>query len=197
MKIRSFIAVDLPDEVLARLVRFIDRTSKGTKGFSWVTGEKIHLTLRFLGAIEETVLKSVSERLNPVVSAQTPLALQVRGVGFFPSVQRPRIVWAGLEGEIDTLRLLQGKIEAVLEGLEVHPREDREFKAHLTLARVKDFRTATGVARILQSTKEAEFGDFVVNSLFLYKSDLTPKGSRYTKLDEFHLTGDTFNGNQS
>lgn len=192
---RTFIAVDPSPDVLARLNAYVERVSKRTKGFSWADSSKIHLTLRFLGDIEETVRKSVADRLNTVCSKEIPILIKARGVGFFPSARKPRIVWAGLEGDIDRLNRLQAVIERVLEGLEVHPCEERDFKPHLTLARIKDFRIASGVASILQGSQEVEFGEFAVKSVFLYKSDLTPKGSRYTKLNEFHLTGDTFHGN--
>jgi len=189
--IRSFIAVDPSAEVAARLAAFVDRLSKETKGFKWVEAEGIHLTLRFLGEVDEDVLKSVVERLKIASLEGGPLSLRVHGIGFFPSAQRPRVVWAGLEGDVDRLISIQDKVEKALEGLEIHQEEKRGFKPHLTLARVKDPRMATGVARILQSILElpndADFGEFYVKSLVLYKSDLTPMGARYTKLGEFHL----------
>lgn len=187
MGIRSFIAVDPSDEVANRLADFVRRLSKETKGFRWLEPHALHLTLRFLGDVEEKVLKSVDEGLKIVSSETSPIALQVRGVGFFPSVQRPRVVWAGLEGEVEKLSNLQALVEEVLKGFPVHEEEKRPFTPHLTLARAKDPQAAVGVAKILQHGKGADFGEFTVRSLILYKSRLTPQGSEYSKLEEFNF----------
>lgn len=186
-EIRSFIAVDPSTEVSGAISDLIGRLEGETRGFRWVRSEGLHLTLRFLGEVDPSVLDTVGERLEKIAANLPPARLQAKGVGFFPSAERARVVWVGLEGETDRLVSLQSAVEQVLEGLPVHREERRAFTPHLTIARVKDFRTATGVARILQNSQEADFGEFSVESLVLYKSNLTPQGARYTKLKEFKL----------
>lgn len=187
MSIRSFIAVDPSPEVSEHLGSFIQRLSKETKGFKWVDPEAIHLTLRFLGDVEPSTLETLKDRLPQAVSGLAPISLQARGVGFFPNAQRPRVVWAGLEGEVEKLKALQARVAEAVEGFDVKPEEDRDVTPHLTLARVKDPQSAVGVARILQAGRESDFGEFVVSSVILYKSDLTPSGARYTKLETFQF----------
>jgi len=184
---RAFIAVDPSSEVLRRLGDAIRALEKKTRGFRWVRSEGIHLTLRFLGEIDEETLAAVDERLKQLAPSCEPIPLSASGLGFFPGPEKPRIVWAGLAGGEGRLSDLQGRVHQLVEDLPVHPEKDREFTPHLTLARIPNFRAASGVSAILQAASEARFGEFTVDRLFLYKSRLTPEGARYTKLKEYPL----------
>ena len=187
MKVRSFIAVDPSPEVMAKIVEAIRKLEPQTRGFRWVHPEGIHLTLRFLGEVEEEVLETISQRLEQLAQSKEPISLTVSGIGFFPDPSRPRVVWVGLQGELDRLERLQREIHEAVRDLPVHQENERGFAPHLTIARIPDFHRASGIARILEAAKSAEFGDFRVATLILYKSRLTPQGARYTKLKEFKL----------
>jgi 2'-5' RNA ligase len=187
MKIRAFIAVDPSEEVLRRLGLTIKTLERQTKGVRWVRPEGIHLTLRFLGEIEEETVTIVDERLAKLAPSIEPIPLEVSGLGFFPGPERPHIVWAGLKGGVSHLIDLQGRIGEAVSDLPVHEERERGFNPHLTLARIPNFRGASGVSAILQAAPEARFGEFVVDRLFLYKSRLTPEGASYTKLKEYPL----------
>ncbi|HSA59280.1 MAG TPA: RNA 2',3'-cyclic phosphodiesterase [bacterium] len=187
MKIRSFIAADPSEEVLRNLSSTVQSLAKRTVGFRWVRPEAIHLTLRFLGEIEEEMIATIDGRLAQLAGSFEPMSLEAAGLGFFPGPEKPRIVWAGLTGEIDRLADLQRHVQETVEDLSVHQEKDRAFAPHLTLARIPNFRGASGVSAVLKAASEARFGAFTVDRLFLYKSRLTPEGASYTKLKEYPL----------
>ncbi len=189
MKLRTFIAIDPSPEVAARLVEAVDRMRQGSGGIHWMREDQFHLTLRFLGSIEEEVLEQISLRLDTLAGKSAPLALEVRGVGFFPSPDRPRIVWAGIVGETAPLAALYEGVELAVQGLTPVSKEARAFRPHITIGRVHEPHKRYGMQRILSIGEVAEFGRFTAGELLLYKSDLTPKGSRYTKLQSFNLGG--------
>lgn len=187
MKIRTFIAVDPSEEVLRRLADRIRVLEKQTKGFRWVRPEGIHLTLKFLGEIEEETVTAVDDRLGQLTPSFETIPLEASGIGFFPGPDRPHIVWVGLQGEIGRLVALQSQVAKAVQDLPVKPEEARTFTPHLTLARIPNFRAASGVSVVLKTAPEASFGKFIVDRLFLYKSRLTPQGAKYTKLKEYPL----------
>jgi 2'-5' RNA ligase len=145
----------------------------------------VHLTLRFLGEIEEALVETIDGRLAQLAGACEPIALEASGLGFFPDSDKPRIVWAGLSGEVGRLEGLQKRVQEAVADLPVHQEKNRGFMPHLTLARIPNFRGASGVSAVLQAAPEARFGAFTSDRLFLYKSRLTPGGARYTKLKEY------------
>lgn len=189
MKLRTFIAIDPSPEVTGHLVDAIDRMRQGSGGIRWLRGDQFHLTLRFLGSVEEEVLEKISSRLEELGQRSSPLTLLVRGIGFFPSPDRPRIVWAGIDGETEGLRSLYEGVEGVVQGLTPVSKEERNFRPHITIGRVHEPHKRYGMQRILAIGEAVEFGQFIGDQLLLYKSDLTPRGARYTKLQTFKLGG--------
>lgn len=187
MKIRSFIAVDPSPEVTAKIDETIRKLEPQTRGFRWVRPEGIHLTLRFLGEVEEEVLETISQRIEQLARDCEPISLTASGIGFFPDPVRPRVVWVGLQGDLSRLEGLQKEVHEAVRELPVHQEKERGFTPHLTVARIADFHKASGIARILEAAKSAEFGDFRIKTVILYKSNLTPQGAKYTKLKEFKL----------
>jgi 2'-5' RNA ligase len=187
MKLRAFIAVDPSEEIVRKLSAAVKSLEKKTTGFRWVCPEAIHLTLRFLGEIEEELVGTIDGRLAQLAGSFEPISLEAAGLGFFPGPENPRIVWAGLTGQIDRLADLQRGVQDAVEDLPVHREKDRGFTPHLTLARIPNFRASSGVSAVLQAASGADFGTFTVDRLFLYKSRLTPGGARYTKLGEYKL----------
>ncbi len=189
MKLRSFIAIDPSAEVAVRLAEAIDRMRQGSGGIRWMREDQFHLTLRFLGSVEEEGLETIASRLEELSRKFSPLALEVRGIGFFPSPDRPRIVWAGIVGETEPLAALYEGVELAVQGLTPVSKEARVFRPHITIGRVHEPHKRYGMQRILSIGEVAEFGPFTADQLLLYKSDLTPKGARYTKLQTFKLGG--------
>jgi len=187
MTIRAFIAVDPSPEIVRRITEKIRVWEPKTKGFRWVRPEALHLTLRFLGEVDEATLAQVDERLGQLVPTLPSMSLSVEGVGFFPNPEKPRVAWAGLTGDCGPLEELQKKIHEAVSNLSVHPEKDREFSPHLTLARIPNWRGSSGVNELLKASPEWTLGSFSVDRVFLYKSRLTPEGASYSKLKEYFL----------
>jgi 2'-5' RNA ligase len=183
--IRSFLAVDPPREIIDAIGMIQDRLRKNIQGdIRWVRPQGIHLTLKFFGTIAESDVANISRVVEDTTSTIAPFTLGIKRVGAFPDVKRPRVLWLGMDGDVDILIRLQKEVDAELHkyGFE---KEDRPFRPHLTLARIKDPRGLIGLAKIMEKRENYEAGSFSAAGLNLFKSELTPMGAVYTKLAYF------------
>ena len=128
---RLFVALEIPSGVRENLATLLASLRAITKEPRWVRAENLHITLKFLGEVDEDKLDAVRSALGKIRSEQ-PVTLEFRGLGFFPNEKHPRVFWAGIEASAN-LKTLAADIESALEKL--RPRENREFSPHLTLAR--------------------------------------------------------------
>ncbi|HYA03647.1 MAG TPA: RNA 2',3'-cyclic phosphodiesterase [Syntrophobacteria bacterium] len=186
--IRSFIAIELPDEIRQALSQ-VQRHLKGSvTGVRWVQPEGIHLTLKFLGSILAEQVAAIAAAVGEVVRGEPPLALAMSGLGAFPNARRPRVIWVGIVGEVERLGRLQTRLESALEPLGL-AREERPFRPHLTLGRVRDPRRPPDLTRALEEITVSASSPFDVREILVYKSDLRPTGAIYTKLQHLPLAG--------
>ena len=191
-RIRAFIAVELnavAREAVERVT--LDLRAAAGDGVRWVRPEGIHLTLKFLGDIDAGSVPAISGALDRCAAPSQPFTLMLEGVGAFPNLRRPRVVWVGLGGALEPLLELQQSVERELEALG-YARERRAFTPHLTLGRVRDGATQ----QQLRALSEAVAGVSVerdahvpVRELALMKSDLRPSGAVYTRLHATRLGG--------
>ncbi len=182
--IRSFLAIDPPQEIYNEIVKIQERLRKTFQGdIRWVRPEGIHLTLKFFGYIYDSDVANISNVVKDNVMDMKALFLNVSGLGAFPSVNRPRVLWLGIDGDTEAVIRLQTKIDTALEGYGFK-KEDRPFKPHLTLARIKEPKGLIGLAEAVTKNGYAA-GGFSVRGLTLFKSDLRPTGAVYTKLSYF------------
>jgi 2'-5' RNA ligase len=179
---RAFLAIDVPEEIRKRLANVQDELRHSTSAARWVSPESIHLTLKFMGEIPEKRRNDVDQAMAGLKWKPFPVA--VRGVGFFPGPASPRVLWAGLESSM--VAGLAKEIDSRLEQ-EGFEREERDFRAHLTLARTKTNRLERSLVKAAEPFQQTEFGTFVPNCFYLYQSTLQPGGSLYTKLKEYPL----------
>ena len=183
--IRAFLAIDPPEEIFGEIINLQERLKKAIQGdIRWVRPEGIHLTLKFFGYIYESDVANISHVVKNSVAKMKALMLNVRGVGAFPSVTRPRVLWLGIDGDTDALINLQTEIDAGLQGYGFK-KEERPFRPHLTLARIKEYKGLVGLAETVKENEDYIAGSFTVSGLTLFKSDLKPTGAIYTKLDYF------------
>jgi len=182
VNLRLFVALDPPEPVRRRLASMqadlCKLAGRHADEVRWVAADGIHLTLQFLGAVPEERLESVRAALSAAASSARPLALELKGAGGFPSARRPRVVWAGVGGEVEPLAALVADLGRHLAPLGFPP-EERAFSAHLTLGRAREGRGAPGLGGALA---EAAAGDPVpwrADALVLYRSHLSPQGARY------------------
>jgi 2'-5' RNA ligase len=185
---RSFIAIDLPHEVRLILDQ-VQRELKGSvTGVRWVRPEGIHLTLKFLASIPPEQVAAIAAAVGKAIHREPPLALNLSGLGAFPNPRRPRVIWVGIGGEVERLSRLQARLEEALEPLGF-PREERSFRPHLTLGRVRDPRRPPDLTHALADVTLPAGNPFDVREILVYKSDLRPTGAIYTKLQHLPLAG--------
>lgn len=184
--IRSFVAIEIPEALGQNLENFLRELRNTGADVKWVRPEGVHLTLKFLGAVEQDLLARVSLSLGPVVEKFAPFKLKVQGTGFFPSFRKPRVVWAGLSDEEGAISRLQREIEGITASLGF-PSEDRPFKPHLTLGRVRSPKGKNLLTQKIEGNANLELGSFLVERVVLFRSDLRPGGAVYTRLQEFYL----------
>jgi 2'-5' RNA ligase len=187
--IRAFLALDPPPEVLRRIADIQAALKRDIRGaLSWVRPEGIHLTLKFFGQMAADNVSAVAGVVAGQAAGVRPLNLEVRGFGVFPDVRRPRVLWLGIGGEVERLIALQKTIDRGLEAFGF-AREDRPFRAHLTLARIKSPQGLDGLDRAIAAKESQSAGAFTATGLTLFKSELTPKGAIYTTLGHFPFQG--------
>lgn len=180
-KIRSFIAISLPDSVLHAIGKAQDSLERFGFDIRWVRKEGIHLTLKFLGDIEESDVERVGGAVKRAAVGTFPFTLKGAGVGVFPDLKRPRVVWAGLSGETQPLFDLQKKLEAELAQIGF-PEEERPFKGHLTMGRVKGRLDRLRFGDALKKVEGFEIEPFQAASVILFQSTLRSDGAVYTRL---------------
>ena len=187
--IRAFLAIDPPAVVLENIQAMQNRLKKGIRGvIRWVRPEGIHLTLKFFGDVSARDVEDISEAVAKRTTAVPPFALEVRGMGAFPDATRPRIIWLGITGQMGHLLSLQKDLEEEFSILGF-PKEDRPFRAHLTMGRVKVPKGIIGLAAAVDDGGKLTAGNFTVGEVTLFKSSLSPQGAIYTSLVVFPLQG--------
>ena len=176
-KIRLFIAIDLPEAVKDVLAETAVRLSQNVpnRAIRWVSHDQMHLTLRFLGDTAVSQLPDLQQELAKLATQYQPFQLWLRGAGAFPNPKRPRVVWAGLAGDLMPLRKMQADIEEWVVASGWSP-EKWSYNPHLTLGRVKDPQQVRGLN---WDTKLEEVG-FGVTAVQLMQSELRPSGPVYT-----------------
>lgn len=186
--IRSFIAIDLPEVVRQSLESLALELRKADAPVGWTRPEGIHLTLKFLGNVAPSSIDQIKPILADIASGVEVFRLQACGCGAFPNIKQPRVIWAGMRGESEPLIQLQKEIDLALAPLGFEP-EDRPFKPHLTLGRVKGRQNLRSLQQILLANQEFTAEPFDVTELVLYKSELRPDGARYTPLFRAPFSG--------
>ena len=186
--IRSFLAIEIPRTILKKIEEVQDDLKSSRADVRWVNPEKIHLTLKFFGNIDESRIDPIVKSIERPTQTISPFSLKVRGVGAFPHLKNPRVIWMGLVDGKEVLVSFQKQLEEELEKIGFKP-EERAFHPHLTLGRMKSSKGREELAGRMERHKEEEFGNFQVERVVLFKSDLKPTGPIYTPLREIKLGG--------
>jgi RNA 2',3'-cyclic 3'-phosphodiesterase len=191
-RIRSFIAVELPEELKRALRSVQNRLKKANDApVKWVDPGSVHLTLKFLGGIEAEMTGRILDMMAGTVRGVKPFPVEVQGLGVFPNLSRVRVVWVGLGGEVEKLGLVQQRLEAGLAPLGFAA-EDRPFSPHLTLGRVREQASPDERRRLGELIAATAFegaGCFTVSAVHLMKSQLTHQGAIYSRLGSVELNG--------
>jgi 2'-5' RNA ligase len=184
--IRSFLAIEIPRLIQKKIEEVQEDLQLSEADIRWVNPEKIHLTLKFFGNIEESRIEPIVKSIERPIQSSAPFSLKVRGLGAFPHLKNPRVIWVGLVDGNEVLAYFQKQLEEELEKIGFEP-EERAFHPHLTLGRMKSSKGKAELVGRMERYKEEEFGDFKVERIILFKSDLRPTGPIYTPLRELKL----------
>jgi 2'-5' RNA ligase len=180
--VRLFVALQIPPAVRKNLAEFLATLRAISSQPRWVRTENLHVTLKFIGEVSTEKLGDIRAALSAVHSDQA-VALDFRGVGFFPNENRPRVFWAGIEASAN-LAGLAGDIDRALEKLGVPP-EKRPFSPHLTLARFEPPGLPEKLRAGIQENAKREFGSVAAKEFHLIESKLKSGGAEYTTLETF------------
>jgi RNA 2',3'-cyclic 3'-phosphodiesterase len=184
--IRAFIAVGIDPKTVQKISEAIDPLKLRVAGIRWAQLTHLHLTLKFLGDVEESTVELIAQALRQHIAPFPRFTINAKGLGVFPDVKRPQVLWVGLEG-IHLVELVS-TIETALKTLGFAP-EKRGFKPHLTIGRwrQRDKSTAKFVAE-LEKWKGYEFGNTEVRNIILFQSTLRPEGAIHRPLEKIVLS---------
>ena len=179
--IRTFIAIEIPKNIISKIRELQEGIKVYGLKIRWVRSENIHLTLKFLGDVEAAKIGGIAAVISKTVEGYTPISLKAKGVGVFPGIKNPRILWVGLTGQLESLVRLQKTLDESLMVLGF-PGEKRPFNGHLTMGRIKAKIDVKKFGDALMAFGSFESETFTAGQIILYKSELKPSGAVYTKL---------------
>lgn len=179
--IRTFVAFELPPDVIAFAAALQARMKAYGLRLRWVSPRNIHLTLKFLGEIAPDLISSVAAAVKAAARTAPPMELAVQGMGIFPGVRRPRVVWIGLGGETERLGQVHADLEKGLAAIGFQ-RESRPLRAHLTLARINQAVDGRQLLEMIQAESRFAPIAFRASEMVLFQSQLKPHGPIYTPL---------------
>ncbi len=187
MGIRSFLAFELPPEIREKIGEVSIELQKLTLPVRWVKVTNIHLTIIFLGYVDEDKIDDIKEKVNLVVKRFSIFKTRLNGIGVFPNWRKPRVIWVGLGEEIERLSTLREELQTGLKVLGFKP-EKRPFAPHLTIGRFKGLLDRDEELKSILDRYHDLSGDLqYLNELVLFKSDLKPDGPVYTKMASWQL----------
>jgi len=182
---RLFIALPLEAQVKDALGKIISDLKRHGGPVKWVKPENIHLTLRFLGETDENLVSKIKTEIDAVAAGHAQVRTSISRLGGFPNLNRPRVIWVGIEHNLELLSKMARQMELRARTLRFE-KESRAFKAHMTLARIRQPR---GLESLTKAMEGYVFEEIPVHfdRIVLFKSTLTPQGPIYERLHEAAL----------
>ena len=190
MAIRSFLAFELPPEIKEQIRDVSDELKRSNMNVRWVKPENIHLTIVFLGDVREGDISAIAREIEQICCGFHPFEISLKGLGLFPDRRRPRVLWAGYDGDIERMSDMRDVLYERLKPFEIKE-EKRKFKPHLTLGRFRNPRKGTPeLDEIIKRYESFSSPAFQANELMFFKSELRPRGPEYTKLESWPMSAD-------
>jgi len=190
MAVRSFLALELPPEIKARVRQVSEELKRSKMDVRWVKPDNIHLTIVFLGYVREGDISAIGREIEQVCFGFRPFEICLKGAGLFPDRRRPRVLWLGYDGDVERMSSLRDVLHERLAPFEIKE-EKRPFKPHLTLGRFRN--PGKGNPRLdelLDRHNVLLSPSFQVSELVLFKSELRLQGPEYTKLESWPLSAE-------
>jgi 2'-5' RNA ligase len=183
---RTFIAIEIPADIKQRIAEIQSALKIAGIDASWPRPEGIHLTLKFLGEVPESRIDELRAALAAATADMSRFRVEVQGTGAFPNARNARVVWVGLSGDVEQLNRLQTAVEESLVRIGME-RENRPFKPHLTVARIKYVRSKEAWLKALDQVKDRTLPGFEVNAVSVMKSELKRTGAEYAEMARIEL----------
>ena len=193
-KIRSFIAIPIPAEIRRGLAEVENDLMPAQAGVKWVPEDNFHVTLKFLGYVEPERLEAVARGVEAAVQGAKPFEVELAGVGAFPKITRPSVVWVGVTRGAQEMITLADRVDAEMAKIGFE-RESRPFSPHITIGRVKSPKNRGGppenldrLRELIERHQNREVGSFGVEQVNIMKSDLRITGPIYSAISEFRMS---------
>lgn len=186
--IRCFVAIEIPEAIRTLLISAQEDLRKDIRGASWVKSGNIHLTLKFLGDVAPSQISVIKNGIEQVTDTRSSFSMEIGGIGAFPNLTRPRIIWAGVKSGADEVTAIAREINA---GLSLHGYEpdEKRFRPHLTLARLKRRVNLKPFVDVFRQYDTINGATMVVNQIQVVQSRLRPSGAIYTSLETCCFNG--------
>ena len=188
-KTRTFIGIDIGDAIRTNTTALIKDLSKTGAAVKWVAPESMHVTLLFLGEVDDRELHAVCKAVKEVAGGEPPFPLRVSGLGAFPTARRPKILWAGIVEGVEPLQRLNAALEERMLELGCYRKEERGYSPHLTLGRVKADADSFTMAAEIPKRLAWEGGRFAVEEVLVFSSELDRDGPVYSVIGRAALSG--------
>jgi len=176
--IRAFIAVEIDNQTKQKISELISDLKKSNADVKWITENQMHLTLKFLGNIDENKVADISNALSRIADNLSAFTINFSGLGAFPGMNHPRVVWLGVNKGAESLIKLNEKIETAMEKTGFK-KENRKFEPHLTLARIRSSKNISNLIKLIDEVNFSAENDTHIDKLVLFQSTLNPKGALY------------------
>lgn len=183
--LRLFIAIEMPTEIKSQIANVISELRSAQAEVRWEQPEKLHITLKFLGETSEDLLPQIVLLLEGVAEKTSPFTIKYSGLGCFPNIHEPRIVWVGVDDITDKIQPLVASIETEMASIGLE-KEIKAFHPHVTIGRMKSRKNMSTLLRTMESiTLESQ--PMSITEIVLIKSELKPAGSIHTIMQQFSL----------
>lgn len=183
---RAFIAIELPGKSIREIADLQDNLKSSGLRMRWAATGNIHLTLRFLGDIPVSDTPKIEAVMKNAANGCRSFSLAAKGIGVFPGLRKPRVLWVGLGGDTSSLEQIYNRLNDELDGIG-YEKEKRPFHAHLTLARAKGALDARKISDLIRQYGDFSASLFKVDAVTLFKSVLKPSGAVYMKMCQVKL----------
>jgi len=185
MEIRTFIAVDIPQNIKMELDKLIVGLRSLAPDIRWVRASNLHITLRFLGEIPQDSIASLEKSIEESIKDTNKFNISLTGIGGFPNLRRPRVIWVGVGDGNEKLMELADRVESACRSAGFG-QADKPFSSHLTIGRVK---YPGGLERLISNIEKSDFStaSFEIPEAIIFKSDLLPSGPKYTRMAAISL----------
>lgn len=183
---RLFISIEVPEGIKKKVGVLVEKFRKCLTPIKWVENKNLHVTLKFIGWVEDDKVEKLKSCVTESVKGVGPFEMSLAGIGMFPDKKHPRVIWVGSTKGTEKAKKLADKIERSVAGSGFRE-EEREFTSHLTIGRIKEKIDTEELSKCVSKAEKSEFGSFMVDHVSLMKSTLRRSGPIYEELEQIKL----------